>query len=307
MTSSKLIIVLLAAAVGSLLVDGRKIHIQRKAHAINTYGGSASQFSYIANRLWKLDSNRLRIGTDIRISKQGKAPFHQSWRDYASSPLISYVSPSALNRPTYKAFLALLDNYISEVNTREQVTNGETSEAYTFLNAVLSTPVMKEAHKYLVQMGKSSSSTTTFKSQLYDLWFRSYYRSSANKITDSSGFEHVFVGETNSRQTKVLGFHSWLQFYLQEKKRNLDYLGYLKTGNNPNLIMTKFTWKKNMKQIGSFFIGTSPEFDMALYTVSYLMDFNKLVVDLAGTKIKVTCYGINRDKSIGTCYPDIAK
>lgn len=294
---------LLAFTIGSL-VDGRRIYQSKETDGIQ-YGGTSAQFSYIANRLWKLDTNRLNIGSDIRVSTQGKAPWYQSWKDYASYPLVSYVSSSILERPTFKAFSSLLDNYISEVNTKEQVTNGEINEAYGFMNAIMSTSVMKEAQKYLVQMGKSSSSSSTFKSQLYDLWFRPYYRSSANRIQDSSGFEHVFVGETNSGQQKVLGFHSWLQFYLEEKKKKLNYLGYLKKGNNPNLVMTKFTWNKKMKQIGSFFLGTSPEFDIAIYTVAYLMQFNDLVVNLAGTNIKITCYGINRNRSIGTCYPDI--
>ena len=42
---------------------------------------------------------------------------------------------------------------------------------------------------------------------------------------DSSGFEHVFVGETKSG-TEIIGFHNWLQFYLQEKHGHLDYKGY---------------------------------------------------------------------------------
>lgn len=42
---------------------------------------------------------------------------------------------------------------------------------------------------------------------------------------DSSGFEHVFVGETRSG-TEILGFHNWIQFYLQEKSSHLDYKGY---------------------------------------------------------------------------------
>lgn len=42
---------------------------------------------------------------------------------------------------------------------------------------------------------------------------------------DSSGFEHVFVGETKSGK-EIVGFHNWIQFYLQEKSGNLDYKGY---------------------------------------------------------------------------------
>ena len=34
----------------------------------------------------------------------------------------------------------------------------------------------------------------------------------------------MFVGETDS--SKVLGLHNWIQFYLQEKSRKIDYRGY---------------------------------------------------------------------------------
>jgi len=49
-----------------------------------------------------------------------------------------------------------------------------------------------------------------------------------NSSTNSSGFEHVFVGETRERD--VTGFHNWIQFYLQEKAGQLDYRGYFRRG-----------------------------------------------------------------------------
>lgn len=42
---------------------------------------------------------------------------------------------------------------------------------------------------------------------------------------DSCGFEHVFVGETKNGQ-EVIGLHNWIQFYLQEKHKHVDYKGY---------------------------------------------------------------------------------
>lgn len=47
-----------------------------------------------------------------------------------------------------------------------------------------------------------------------------------SKDTDSSGFEHVFVGETRGDK-EVIGFHNWIQFYLQEKIGNVDYKGFM--------------------------------------------------------------------------------
>ena len=45
---------------------------------------------------------------------------------------------------------------------------------------------------------------------------------------DSSGFEHVFVGETRGAD-EVIHFHNWIQFYLQEKAGHVDYQGYIPT------------------------------------------------------------------------------
>lgn len=85
---------------------------------------------------------------------------------------------------------------------------------------------MEVAHRYLVSKGKSQSDIGKFKRQLYDLWFKPYRRTRGSRALDSSGFEHVFVGETRNK-SEILGFHNWIQFYLQEKAGNVDYQGYI--------------------------------------------------------------------------------
>ena len=85
---------------------------------------------------------------------------------------------------------------------------------------------MKKTQQYLVSKGKSSPDLMQFKRQLYDIWFRMYRRTKGSQALDSSGFEHVFVGETRNSKA-VIGFHNWIQFYLQEKAGNVDYQGYI--------------------------------------------------------------------------------
>ena len=85
---------------------------------------------------------------------------------------------------------------------------------------------MKRAHQYLVSQGKAKPDVGAFKQQLYDIWFKLYRRTKGSSVLDSSGFEHVFVGETRGG-AEVIGFHNWIQFYLQEKAGNVDYQGYI--------------------------------------------------------------------------------
>ena len=67
---------------------------------------------------------------------------------------------------------------------------------------------------------------SSFRETLTELWFNLYSRSSSGPAGgDSSGFEHVFVGEEKS--TTISGFHNWIQFYLEEKAGRLDYKGYV--------------------------------------------------------------------------------
>ena len=63
-----------------------------------------------AQRLWDLDDNKLEPEVDYGINVQeGKRP---NWReDAAENRLFRGVSSSAWERPSYRAFYALLDNY----------------------------------------------------------------------------------------------------------------------------------------------------------------------------------------------------
>lgn len=99
---------------------------------------------------------------------------------------------------------------------------------------------MKFCHEYLVSQGKANSNMHEFKKQLYQIWFTLYRREG---VLDSSGFEHVFVGtflfsffyvplylfqffKGEVRDNKIIGFHNWIQFFLEEKKRQVDYKGF---------------------------------------------------------------------------------
>ena len=61
-------------------------------------------------QLWTLDEGRLVPDRDYAIDVQrGKSSYDKS--DKARDPLFSFVNESVFERPTFKAFRSLLDNY----------------------------------------------------------------------------------------------------------------------------------------------------------------------------------------------------
>lgn len=72
-----------------------------------------------------------------------------------------------------------------------------------------------------------------FKDLLRTIWFNMYSRGGGR--IGSSGFEHVFLAELKGG--KVSGLHNWLYFHDEEKKRNANYLGYMKKLDLGNVII----------------------------------------------------------------------
>ncbi|XP_005990888.1 uridylate-specific endoribonuclease C [Latimeria chalumnae] len=271
------------------------------------------ELSKILNKLWDADENRLVPGKDYVVSLQGRAGFvpagQNNARDNASRPLFSYVNEERLKSITsYSAFMLLLDNYEMSTGIAETLTEEEIAEENHFLDIILETKVMKLAHQYLVEKNLAEPDLKDFKTQLYKIWFQLYSRTGNRGKPDSSGFEHVFVGETK-RGHEIMGFHNWIQFYLQEKRNNIDYKGYVARRNksrpdeDDQVLNLQFSWKHMVKPVGSTFIGVSPEFEFALYTVVFLMSGGKVsrervMVDEYELQIVVYRYG----KHIGTSY-----
>ncbi|KAK5620942.1 hypothetical protein CRENBAI_016458 [Crenichthys baileyi] len=273
------------------------------------------ELTEVLNQLWRLDSNRLKPGTDYRISLQGKAgyvaPGTNSAKDQASAPLFAYVNEEKLkNIKTYAHFISLLDNYEMSTGVSETVTSQELQENRLFIDAIMETEVMKCAHKYLVKKGQSPADPGKFKRQLYDMWFGLYHRDRSGG-EDSCGFEHVFVGETKHGQ-EIMGLHNWVQFYLQEKHGHVDYKGYKARDKkdtpdeDDHVLNLQFSWKGLVKPIGGSFIGISPEFEVAVFTIIFLMSSEKMtsvVVKVDEYMLELVVY--RHGSSIGTSYPKL--
>jgi len=273
------------------------------------------------DKLWELDAkSRMRPDVDYYLDMQGgKKPYAKG--DRASRPLFKFVSEDALaSRPTFKAFMALLDNYERAVGVAETVTYTEKKEIQTFLSECLKTPLMKYAHKWLVSKKLSDPDPKKFLRQLQKMWFGMYKRDHDSKGPDSSGFEHVFVGE--ERNGAIIGCHNWLQIYLQEKLGNLNYLGYIypkrrghhnKLDSHEHIMTIQFEWRDGkkdnsfeLKPVSTSWVGTSPEFELALYTMTFLAGKKENVMDVGPYMVNIKCYTIRRGhaKHLSTSFPE---
>lgn len=269
--------------------------------ASNNIGGGHSESNYhrendiskeeikaVSEILYKSDVNKAS-DSDITLNKQEMARNTKGKEDLCEEPLYQYVNEEIFKRPTYKAFISLLDNYDRKTGTDETFTQEEIKEQEMFLQEILKTKVMKELYKFFNKKGLYKNEQE-FVDDLNKMWFGLYSRSSGEQ--DSSGFEHVFVGEV--KKGIVSGFHSWIRFYLLEKKGILDYFSHNYDGpwtNYPDILGKQFHWEGFHKEVGTQIIGSSPEFDFALYSLCFISrPGRKCTVSLGGHEIAIQTY-----------------
>ena len=247
--------------------------------------------------------NRLQPNIDYKINVQGgKKPY---WKeDQADDPLFTFVNHKILSsRPTYKSFIALLDNYNAETGNSEYVSTNERNENWAFLRSIMQSGPMQFCHRYCIANAKDidvPSDERGFMKLLYSIWFDSYKRDRNSNGNDSSGFEHVFIGEIKNE--KVSGFHNWITFYREERSGHIDYRGYIKprnynknpaeTNDDDHVLTIQFHWDGIEKAVGTSFIGVSPEFEMALYTMCFLVGEESNVIRLdtgTGDEFELNC------------------
>lgn len=143
--------------------------------------------SLACSKLWDLDRNRLLPGLDYEINLQGGKSFFNS-DDVAAEPLFKSINPAVFQKPTFKAFISLLDNYSAEIGVSEVVSREEREENSRFLDLVYDTPCMQYVHQHLLATGKThSTNKADFIRELNELWFEMFSKKARN---DSSGFEH---------------------------------------------------------------------------------------------------------------------
>jgi len=229
--------------------------------------------------------------------------------DCSSEPLFSFVDPSVLEMPIYVKLAALYDNYVSSPSSVEDHTQQEQQEEADFMQEVCSSPVTNATHSFLVEKGAFTGTQQDWCDHIHFTWFTMYDR--AKSTLGSSGFEHVFIGE--KKGGKVGGFHNWFHWYLLEQAGDINYLGYWQTAEfGPDMwrgggISFTYNWDGTPKPYGSMFLATSPELELALYTVCLMNRPNaKCHTSMMGQDVFIQTWEENVGGNIlpGSSYPD---
>ncbi|MFO7564698.1 MAG: hypothetical protein R6X02_18790 [Enhygromyxa sp.] len=249
---------------------------------------------------------RLDPHAEVILDEQVKASGKREL-DLAPRPLFRWVDPRLLERPTYLALRRLFDNY--EVNYRavELSTPEELAEERAFIEAIDRTEVMDAAFDYIATRLRPGLSRSRFREEVRDIWFTRYTNYyDRPPIHHCSGFEHVFVGEGRyppgggvRARGEVSGYHSWVKFHLDEAAGRVDFRGHkygLEGGegpDDPRVASLQMLWNHRdnprenprervvrlFKRKGGFFVGSSPEAEIALGTVAFYESVAGLVED----------------------------
>ena len=163
--------------------------------------------------------------------------WHHAWEWHGNSCRVCkkkyFLNP-------FSAFRALLDNYELECGEAEVVTWEEKKENRDFIDSIMETDVMKEAHSYLVEKGLAPAAVNDFKCKLYNLWFRLIRRTKGDRYIYCL-LKQLRVGLSNGFSESILikiGFHI-VWFKRQITSSSTWYGCRTKTMSHAQLCMSK--------------------------------------------------------------------
>lgn len=202
----------------------------------------------------------------ITINLQGQKK-DDSVTDDASDPLLD-VKSEAYDISTIKSVLNLHNDYELDVKVKENLTPEKREKESALLDNFLKTDVLQGAMKFLANKGYIPDDPYEFKDTLKRVWFSQFKRIDGD--ASSSGFETVYLAE--QFDSDIIGLHNWIYYAKQEAEKKIDYLGYIKEekfGDKAAIVKLRSKVNGFVQPVTTIFVGTSPELEMALYTLCF--------------------------------------
>jgi len=201
--------------------------------------------------IWNAAGNNLRVPSELTIDMVGKNPLFT----------VRGTGLGKISSQVFTLFEALL-----------QENNNANQEAFLDVIVQEGGPI-EQALNYLNEHESLGQDLASFKDTLKALWFQ------LPPGKETKGFLHVFCGEVGQLKKHYEGFHNWFQFYrLQTNTNELTNVQVNSVTYNTEPTFMEgldFTWDVAKKRGGgsSLFVGTSPVFDFALFSVCALSLF----------------------------------
>ncbi|KAJ3387560.1 hypothetical protein HDU92_001918 [Lobulomyces angularis] len=267
--------------------------------------------SLALEKLWLMDDNKLVPEKDFELNLQ-KYTYVSAQEDKAFEPLFKKTFDETKifkSKKNFQHFINLLDNYTYLTGVKETNLKSHEKEEELFLSFILKTKPMLYLFHYLCELKifkKEDLNNGVFLNKLKVVWFQNYKRVVKD---DSSAFEHTFVGEI--RDGAVIGFHNWVQFYLEEKRGHADYMGYIrprdrsqKSSASDQILSIHLKWHNVIKPVSTLFIGTSPELEIAMYSLLFFTKNQnvKVTFDNVNLIFKIHTFNSPEGLKLGSCY-----
>ncbi|XP_046751053.1 endoribonuclease CG2145-like isoform X2 [Diprion similis] len=233
----------------------------------------------ITEKLFSMDENNAQKYITLNLQNKTTAN-NTNITDASPQPLFN-IQPEAYQIPTIRAIRSLY-KAASEVEnkTRENSRKEET----LLIDLLLNTNVMSATMGFLEKKNLMGSYYSEQKESLKHIWFTTYDGS-------SSGFKRVFQGEIIPGEG-LYGIQDWIAFDFLEKSGRANYLSYtekLELGKAPqtaSILKINYEMSGFKKTGSSLLIGTSPELELALYTIChYARPNNYCNIALGGTRM----------------------
>jgi poly(U)-specific endoribonuclease len=255
-----------------------------------------NNINILVDKLNIYDVNRFINIQDYKVHIQNPIELYSN-KDVSPYPLFSYVNERKFKLGTYKYFLRLYPLFTKQLGITEEYSKYKENIIKKFIKKLCKTKVFIYLFFILKEKGKIKH-FCNFPKFIYKFWFKSISKMNKN---DSCLFEHLFLGELDTNNSNNLyGYHNWILFYNDEKIGKVNYYGYHNIINN--IISIKFSFEANIKHACSFFIGTSIEFEMALYTlIAFFTNENK--IKLLYYNKHITFNIIKKNNRIISIYP----
>lgn len=275
-----------------------------KATPVAGPAGLAQEVKDISESLFNKDTSNLNQYVTPNYQKKTAS---YSLDDDAPNKLLTVDEQNLYRVNTVEKMRALFNNYELDTSINEHATALEKNEENDFIDELLKTNVMRTLMQFLLTKDHVTADPRTQKDYLKTIWFTMYSRGQGR--IGSSGFEHVFLAE--NKNNTILGMHNWLYMYEMEKSGRVDYKGWIKKldlGSKGSVVKLRFAYDNLNKPVNGIFIGTSPELEIALYTLCFATFPEKdCVVASNGNEFKIRTYPFRyRGKTvIGSAYPEV--